>query len=76
MPAVLGEEQFAAWLDSRETRPDRVIPLLVPYPADQLECWPVGERVNSTTVEGAELLQPVDVPPAPKWTQPSLFEAG
>lgn len=74
MPAVVEEGRFGAWLDPAKTRPAKVLPLLVPYPADRMERWPVSDRVNRVTEEGADLILPVEEPPAPAWTQPSLFD--
>lgn len=75
MPAVVPEEHFAAWLDPSETRPGKVLPLLIPYPAGRMECWAVSDRVNSAAADDAELLRPVPEPAQPTWTQPSLFDA-
>ncbi|VTR98879.1 Uncharacterized protein OS=Geobacillus sp. G1w1 GN=EP10_16630 PE=4 SV=1: DUF159 [Gemmata massiliana] len=41
MAAILPEEHFAAWLDPKETRSANLLPLLAPYPAEQMEVWPV-----------------------------------
>lgn len=75
MPAIVAEEHFAAWLDPDETRPGKLLPLLVPYPAERMESWAVSPRVNTAAEDDAALLRPVAEPPEPKWTQPSLFDA-
>lgn len=74
MPAIVPEGQFGLWLDPKETRPAKVLPLLEPYPAGRMERWPVSDRVNRVTEEDADLLDPVEEPPTPAWTQPSLFD--
>jgi putative SOS response-associated peptidase YedK len=76
MPAVVGSEHFTTWLDPKEARPAKLLSLLKPYPADRMEMWPVGERVNAVAAEGRDLLTPVAEPPTPTWTQPTLFDVG
>lgn len=74
MPAIVNEDHFAAWLDPGETRPERLLPLLRPYPAERMEVRPVSDRVNGTRAEGPELLEPVPEPAKPTWVQPNLFD--
>ncbi len=74
MPAIISEDRFAVWLDSKESRPGKLLPLLVPYPVEQMECWPVSARVNTATTDEPTLLLPVPEPAKPRWTQPSLFD--
>ena len=75
MPAIVAEEHFDAWLDPKEPRPGKLLPLLVPYPVERMESWAVSDRVNTAAEDDAELLRPVPEPAKPKWTQPSLFDA-
>jgi putative SOS response-associated peptidase YedK len=72
MPAVVAEGHFGLWLDPKEHRPEKLLPLLPPYPADRMEFWPVSERVNSAKVEEHGL----NAPAIPKvtWAQPTLFD--
>jgi putative SOS response-associated peptidase YedK len=74
MPAILGSDHFAVWLDPKETRSAKLLPLLTPYPAERMEMYPVSDRVNRVSADDPELLTPVAEPPKPKWTQPSLFD--
>lgn len=60
MPAIMPEDRFALWLDSKETRAEMLLPLLAPYPAERMESWPVSQRVNSATIEEPNLNAPVD----------------
>jgi putative SOS response-associated peptidase YedK len=62
MPVILGEEQFAAWLNPREKNPAKWLARLVPFPAARMECWPVSTRVNSPAEDDAELLTPLPEP--------------
>jgi putative SOS response-associated peptidase YedK len=74
MPAIVPEERFEAWLDPKESRPAKLLPLLAPFPAEAMESWPVSERVNAATEDEPALLLPVPEPPKPKWIQPTLFD--
>jgi putative SOS response-associated peptidase YedK len=58
MPVILEQEDEQAWLDN-EADSARLLALLVAYPADEMEAYPVSRAVNSPANEGAELLQPV-----------------
>jgi putative SOS response-associated peptidase YedK len=58
MPAVIRPEDYGRWLDSA-ARPDELLPLLGPCPADVLEAVPVGAAVNSPQNDGPECLEPV-----------------
>ena len=51
-------EHSAAWLDPRERDPVKLLPLLVPFPAERMERRPVSRRVNSVGVD-----EPGDVAP-------------
>jgi putative SOS response-associated peptidase YedK len=60
MPVILQQEDEDIWLD-KETDSARLLALLVAYPADAMEAYPVSRAVNSPANEGAELLQSVAV---------------
>jgi putative SOS response-associated peptidase YedK len=74
MPAIVSEERFSAWLDPKESRAAKLLPLLETYPAERMEHWAVSDRVNSVTADEPGLLVPVAEPPKPMWTQPTLFD--
>lgn len=65
MPAILSEAQFGAWLDPKESRAEKLLPLLTSYPPERMAMWPVSERVNSVSVEGTDLLAKLEEPPKP-----------
>jgi putative SOS response-associated peptidase YedK len=58
MPVILRREDEAAWLN-KETDPDALLRLLVAYPADEMEVFPVSRALNNPANEGAGLLQPL-----------------
>jgi putative SOS response-associated peptidase YedK len=61
MPVILAPEAEAVWLDPSITDPERLLPLLVPYPADKLEAYPVSPLVNSPAHDSPQLVLPIDV---------------
>ncbi|HJZ57906.1 MAG TPA: SOS response-associated peptidase [Gemmataceae bacterium] len=72
MPAIVAEGHFGLWLDPKEHRPEKLRPLLTPYPAERMESWPVSGRVNSAKVDEPGLTTPQE--PRVTWTQPTLFD--
>lgn len=61
MPVILRPEDEARWLDPSFGAP---LGLLAPYPAEQLEAYPVAPLVNSFQNEGRELIAPTTLPPS------------
>jgi putative SOS response-associated peptidase YedK len=59
MPVILPPESYARWLDPAYDRVEGLLPLLVPYPADAMESFPVSTTVNSPKYDGPECLEPV-----------------
>jgi len=59
---ILDAQDFDLWLDPAVTKPDRLLPLLKPYPAERMQAYPVSSVVNSPAHESAECVQPVPGP--------------
>jgi putative SOS response-associated peptidase YedK len=59
MPAILQREDEALWLDRSVTDPAAVLPLLRPYPDDELTAYPVSTRVNRAEEDCPECLLPL-----------------
>jgi putative SOS response-associated peptidase YedK len=58
MPLILREDDFPAWLDSKtsaEVLPD----FLRPYPASDMECFPVSTLVNSPRNENIKCVEAI-----------------
>ena len=72
MPAILDPERFEAWLNPKELRPEKLLPLIGPYSVAKMESWPVSDRVNSVRNEEPGLNAMAT--PRVTWEQPSLFE--
>ena len=47
MPVILPPESYDLWLDPAMQQPNRLTPLLAPYPAEQMETSPVSSLVNN-----------------------------
>ncbi len=58
MPVILPPTAYAQWLDPAPQTPDRLLPLLKPFPADAMTAHPVSALVNSPANDRAELVVP------------------
>lgn len=58
MAVILKPEDEAAWIDPKNAAGD-VLPLLAPYPLDDLEAFPVSKAVNSPSSNEPSLIEPV-----------------
>ena len=56
MPVIIAPEDYETWLTGK---PAQALALLRPYPAEQMRAYPVSSRVNRTTDDTAELVDPV-----------------
>jgi putative SOS response-associated peptidase YedK len=60
MPVILPEEAWDDWLDPANADIDELRRLLVPYPAELVEAYPVEPLVNSVQNDGPELIEPLE----------------
>ena len=59
MPVILSKDGERVWLDPIIQDPERLLSLLMPYPADEMEVYPVSTKVNSPANDGPECLTPL-----------------
>jgi putative SOS response-associated peptidase YedK len=59
MPVMLRTEDFDSWLDPEVTSAAELMPLLTPYPADEMRMYPVSTDVNNPRHEGPECVLPL-----------------
>ena len=59
MPIILPREQYSRWLDPKEREPEELGSLLKPYPASEMEAYPVSFQVNSPKNDTPDLVAPV-----------------
>ena len=58
MPVMLRREDESAWLDGSISEPKKLLALLEPYPANQMEAYPVSKAVNTPAVDNKSLIEP------------------
>jgi putative SOS response-associated peptidase YedK len=61
MPVVLGPEVWPEWLGEEPVDLPRLKTLLAPYPAEEMTCWPVSNRVGNVKNNDASLIEPLAV---------------
>jgi putative SOS response-associated peptidase YedK len=59
MPLILPEEAYATWLEPGEGNVSTLSKLLKPYPASEMQAYPVSQLVNSPANDIPEIVQPV-----------------
>jgi putative SOS response-associated peptidase YedK len=62
MPAILSPELQAAWLNRRTNRAE-LLSMLVPFPASDMNTYPVSISVNSPEIDTPVLLDRIDAEP-------------
>ncbi|MGO9469710.1 MAG: SOS response-associated peptidase [Isosphaeraceae bacterium] len=60
MPVILPRSAYDLWLDPGIHDPKRLAPLLVPFPADEMEVYPVSRLVNDPQNDVPECIQPIE----------------
>lgn len=58
MPVILHRTDIDEWL-AADTSPGRALELLQPYPADEMELYPVSRAVNSARNGSSDLIEPL-----------------
>lgn len=64
MPVILSPAVYDDWLEPGEQNVGRLRSLLVPYPADDMEAYPVSTLVNRPDVDEPACIQPLDDQPS------------
>jgi putative SOS response-associated peptidase YedK len=59
MPVILRPEAEAAWLDPTQDDPARLLPLLTPLPAEDMDAYRVSTLVNSPAHDSPEVIAPL-----------------
>ncbi len=57
MPVILPRAHYAPWLATDERDAEALLPLLRPYPAEEMTAWPVSTRVNSPANDDPSLIE-------------------
>ena len=69
MPVILDPGAFDLWLDPQVEEPDRLKPLLKPYPASKMTRIPISTRINSPKMDDPMLIEQVNLPEASRLTR-------
>jgi putative SOS response-associated peptidase YedK len=59
MPVILSPDSYARWLDPEEQDPAALAGLLKPYPASQMEAYPISTLVNDPKNDLPEVILPL-----------------
>ena len=59
MPAILGREMWPLWPGEEPARPNDLLAMLRPYPAELMRAYPVDIRVGNVKNNHPELLAPI-----------------
>lgn len=66
MPVILRKEYEEIWLNKEVNDFKKLQSLLVPYPAEEMEAYPVSKKVNSPSYDSEDLIKPVKIYIIPK----------
>lgn len=58
MPAILTRQAEDAWLNPAHTAPEQLLPLLCPYPAEQMYAYRIGKLINIPNVDTEDIIKP------------------
>lgn len=59
MPVILDQEDYDQWLDPAPQTPERLLPLIRPFPADKMTAYPVSKLVNNPGNDRPECIVPI-----------------
>jgi putative SOS response-associated peptidase YedK len=57
MPVIMPPEYYELWLDPAVREPEELLPLLEPFPAADMEAYPISLRVNSPSNDGPDCVE-------------------
>ncbi len=60
MPVILPQDAYAQWLSPDEQPADALQSLLIPYPGEEMEAYPVSRFVNRPTNDSPECIAPLE----------------
>lgn len=61
MPVILSPDDYASWIDPNAKKPEMLGEFLVPYPADEMQAYPVTNKVNRPSYDEPDCIRPVAV---------------
>lgn len=61
MPVILHEEDEETWLNRNNQNAEQLMSLLKPFPAENMEAYPVSPAVGNVKNDSKELIKPVNI---------------
>ncbi len=61
MPVILPQDTYAEWLAPNQQSTKPLQPLLIPYPDEEMEAYPVSRFVNRPTNDSQECIEPFEI---------------
>ena len=61
MPVILPTSGYATWLSQKITESSEVLPMLKPYPADEMNAFPVSTLVNNPSNDSPKCIEPIQI---------------
>jgi putative SOS response-associated peptidase YedK len=59
MPVILNRDDYETWLDTENTEPEKLLPLLKPYPSEQMVLFPVSKGINSPSYDDPSFVKSI-----------------
>jgi len=59
MPVILNQKDYAQWLDAAPQPPERLLPLIKPFPSDKMSAYAVSNLVNKPGNDRPECVVPL-----------------
>ncbi|MGD8463717.1 MAG: SOS response-associated peptidase [Anaerolineae bacterium] len=59
MPVIVKPDDYELWLDPEMQQPERLQPLLGPYPSAEMDAYPVSRRVNRPQNDDPQCIEPL-----------------
>jgi putative SOS response-associated peptidase YedK len=59
MPVIILKDKEDLWLDPKTTEKAILLPLLTPYPSDEMEFYRVSPIMNKPEQDASEVIRPI-----------------
>jgi putative SOS response-associated peptidase YedK len=59
MPVIIPKDKEDLWLDPKTTEKEILLPLLTPYPSDEMEFYRVSPIMNKPEKDASEMIRPI-----------------
>jgi putative SOS response-associated peptidase YedK len=60
MPVIVSPQSYSLWLDPLVGEPDRIAPLLEPYPTEAMRMHPISREVNNPANDSPSVVRPLE----------------